>query len=368
MNTAIKSATAASSPPDPARAGAKASCAKAPLTVALVALPDSSASTLYGMFDVFCSAGRDWEFLTTGKAGPSAMRPLVAAETLGTFRAANGVSITPDVTFADCPPPAIVCVPDVHVAPGALAAEDYTTVIDWLRRCYAAGSTLAAACSGSLLLAESGLLDGQDATTHWGYCEALGQNYPAVTVHPARALVASGDGQRLITSGGGTSWQDLALFLVARFLGQDEAMRLGRVYLADWHSHGQLPYSALARVRQVEDSRIAASQEWIADHYAETGPVAAMAARSGLPERSFKRRFAKATGMTPLDYVHTLRLEEAKQMLETTDLAVEAVAQEIGYEDASFFRRLFRRKVGMSPADYRRRFGGFRRALTAAAL
>ncbi|HIC82708.1 MAG TPA: helix-turn-helix domain-containing protein [Kiloniellaceae bacterium] len=363
MSTDTKAATPALFPKESAQGAATT-----PPTVALVALPDTSASTLYGMYDIFCSAGRDWDFLTTGKAGASALRPLVVAETSAPFPAANGVILTPDLTFADCAPPQIVCIPDVFVAPGALVPGRYDAVIGWLRRCYAAGSTLAAACSGSLLLAETGLLDGQDATTHWGYCEALGQSYPAVTVHPARALVASGDGQRLITSGGGTSWQDLALYLVARFLGQDEAMRLGRVYLADWHSHGQLPYSALARVRQVEDNRIAASQEWIADHYAEAGPVAAMAARSGLPERSFKRRFAKATGMTPLDYVHTLRLEEAKQILETTDLAIEAVAQEIGYEDASFFRRLFRRKVGMSPADYRRRFGGFRKALTAAAI
>lgn len=145
-------------------------------------------------------------------------------------------------------------------------------------------------------------------------------------------------------------------------------MRLARVYLMDWHSHGQLPFSALVRARQVEDNRVAVCQEWIAEHYAEPGPVAAMAALSGLPERSFKRRFAKATGMAPLDYVHTLRLEEAKQMLETTDLPVEAVANEVGYEDASFFRRLFRRKVGMTPADYRRRFGAFRRALQAATV
>lgn len=363
MSTDTRAATPALFPKESAE-----TAAKAPLAVALVALPDTSASTLYGMYDIFSSAGRDWDFLTTGRAGASALRPLVVAETSVPFRAANGVTLKPDLTFADCAPPPIVCVPDLHVAPAALVPGRYDAVIGWLRRCYAAGSTLAAACSGSLLLAESGLLDGQDATTHWGYCEALGRNYPAVTVHPARALVASGDGQRLITSGGGTSWQDLALFLVARFLGQDEAMHLGRVYLADWHSHGQLPYSALARVRQVEDNRIAASQEWIADHYAEAGPVAGMAACSGLPERSFKRRFAKATGMTPLDYVHTLRLEEAKQILETSDLAIEAVAQEIGYEDASFFRRLFRRKVGMSPADYRRRFGGFRKALTAAAI
>ncbi|NIA70802.1 helix-turn-helix domain-containing protein [Pelagibius litoralis] len=339
-----------------------------PLTVALVATPETSASTLYGMYDVFCSAGRDWTFITTGVPGTPAMKPYVVAATAETLRAANGVPITPDRTFADCPSPQIVCIPDLLVRPDQPIAGRYDAAVDWLQTCNNQGVTLAAACSGSLLLAEAGLLDGWDATTHWGYCEALGRRYPEITVHPSRALVVSGEGQRLITSGGGTSWQDLSLFLVARFLGQEEAMRLARVYLLDWHHHGQLPFSVLACSRQVEDKRIADCQEWIAEHYAETGPVAAMATLSGLAERSFKRRFAKATGMAPLDYVHTLRLEEAKQMLETTELAVEAVANEVGYEDASFFRRLFRRKVGMKPTDYRRRFGNVRKALQAAAI
>lgn len=341
--------------------------AKTPITAAIVATPESSASTLYGMHDVFCSAGRDWDFITTGIPGKPAIKSYVVGETTETFTAANGVPITPQVSIADCPPPQIICIPDLHLPPGKSIAGRYAATVEWLRSCYDRGATLTAACSGGLLLGEAGLLDGCDATTHWGFTEALARDYPQVKVHPARALVASGPGQRLITAGGGTSWQDLSLYLVARFLGQEEAMRIARIYLLDWHHNGQLPYAALARSRQVEDNRIAASQEWIADHYAEAGPVGAMAAFSGLPERSFKRRFTKATGMAPLDYVHTLRLEEAKQMLESDDLPIEAIANEVGYEDASFFRRLFRRKVGMSPGNYRRRFSAFRKALQAAA-
>src|SRR5690606_32934508 len=96
-------------------------------------------------------------------------------------------------------------------------------------------------------------------------------------------------------------------------------------------------------------------------------PVAAMVQRSGLPERSFKRRFAHATGMSPLEYVHTLRLEEAKQMLESGALPVEAIANEVGYEDPGFFSRLFRRHVGMTPAQYRKRFGALRDKLQSTA-
>lgn len=140
-------------------------------------------------------------------------------------------------------------------------------------------------------------------------------------------------------------------------------MNVARLHLIDWHHVGQQPFAALTRNRQVEDAVIAECQAWIAKHYDHDSPVAAMARLSGLSERSFKRRFTRATGMTPLEYVHTLRLEEAKQILETTDTPVEAIAEEVGYEDGSFFRRLFRRKVGLAPAEYRRRFAPFRRAL-----
>jgi transcriptional regulator GlxA family with amidase domain len=121
----------------------------------------------------------------------------------------------------------------------------------------------------------------------------------------------------------------------------------------------------LACNRQAGDPVIARCQQWIAEHYDEESPVSAMVQMSGLAERSFKRRFARATGMSPLEYVHTMRLEEAKHLLETGDASVEAIANEVGYEDASFFGRLFRRKVGITPAQYRRRFGELRRALRA---
>src|SRR5690606_12517150 len=130
-----------------------------------------------------------------------------------------------------------------------------------------------------------------------------------------------------------------------------------------WHHVGQQPFAALTRNRQVEDAVIAQCQAWIAKHYEHDAPVAAMARLSGLSERSFKRRFQRATGMTPIEYVDTLRLEEAKHALETTELPVEAIATQAGYEDASFFGRLFRRKVGLTPAQYRRRFRALRAAL-----
>jgi transcriptional regulator GlxA family with amidase domain len=333
-----------------------------PVDVAILTFPEATASVVYGFHDLFHSAGRDWGIVVAGRPGPQLMAARVVAARPEPFVATNGVTITPD-GGVDERLPDIVCVPEIMVPPGEPLDGRFGDEIAWLRRCHAAGATVATACSGAMLLGEAGLLDGQDATTHWAYCDVMRSRYPRARVHPQRALVVTGEGQRLVMAGGGTSWLDLALYLIARYTSIDTAMQVARLNLIDWHHAGQQPFARLARSRQVEDALIARCQAWIAEHYGEPAPVTAMATLSGLPERSFKRRFEQATGMSPLGYVHTLRLEEAKQMLEATDLSIEAIANEVGYEDAGFFARLFKRNVDLTPGQYRKRFGAVRRAL-----
>jgi transcriptional regulator GlxA family with amidase domain len=334
-----------------------------PTTVAILAMPETTASVIYGMYDIFMSAGRDWGAIVDGRPGPQLMKPTVVSARPEGFLAANDVRITPQAPLEAGLGADIVCVPELAVPPGDPIDGRFLQEIDWLRRCYAAESTIATACSGAMLLAEAGLLDGHEATTHWAYCDLLKKRHPRVTVKPKAALVATGDGQRLVMAGGGTTWLDMALFLIARVAGVEVAMQTARINLIDWHDIGQQPFARLARTRQSDDAIVARCQEWIAEHYRESSPVGAMTRLSGLAERSFTRRFKAATGLSPLEYVHTLRLEEAKQLLEQGDRPVEAIAEDVGYEDAAFFGRLFRRHVGLTPAQYRRRFGSMRRAL-----
>lgn len=329
--------------------------------IAILAVPESTASTVYGMYDLFAGVGRDWQVLIRGEPGTARLAPQLTSRSLEPFTAGNDLWIRPQATL-DCVP-AVICIPDLYVLPSEDIRGRYDPELEWIRHCYAQGTLLATACSGALLLAEAGLLDGEDATTHWGYCNAMSERYPSVRVHPERALVVSGEGQRIVMGGGGTSWLDLGLFLIARLVSVEDAMHTARLHLIDWHSLGQLPFAALNRTRPAKDAAIQNCQSWIAENYQADSPVAAMAKIAGLAERSFKRRFEQATGMSPLEYVHTLRLEEAKQLLEASELPVEAVAEEVGYQDSSFFGRLFRRKVGLTPAQYRRRFGSLRRGL-----
>ncbi|WP_020484433.1 GlxA family transcriptional regulator [Methylomonas sp. MK1] len=335
----------------------------APIPVAILVFPAASASVIFGLYDLLLSVGRDWPLIVSGQAGLQAIRPLLVAADSGPLTVCNGVPVSIDYALADCPPVAVVCVPEVNIPPSEPMAGLFDREIAWLTQRYQAGATLAASCSGAMLLAEAGLLDGHDATTHWAYCATLRQRFPKVNVHSQRSLVCSGDDQRLIMAGGGTSWLDLTLFLIARLVSVEAAMQVARLNLIDWHQIGQQPYARLAQTRQVEDALIARCQVWIAEHYRSPAPVTAMARLSGLGERSLNRRFKAATGLSPLEYVHTLRLEEAKQMLEAGDQPVETIARDVGYEDAGFFNRLFQRQVKLTPAQYRKRFRGLRLSL-----
>ena len=337
------------------------------ITVGLLAVADVSASTLFGIYDLLVSARRDWALLVDGRSVPSPIRTVIVSRDGRALRTANGITVEPHAAFETCPRLDVVCVTDLMIAPSQPIDDRYDAEVAWLREQHAAGVTVCSACSGAVLLARTGLLDGEEATSHWGYCDALQRAHPKTRWQPDKPLVIAGPGQRLVMAGSGTSWHALALYLIARHVGAAEAMQVARLNVLDWQATSPLAYAAMARSAQVGDPVIARCQEWAADHYPSEAPVAAMARLSGLPERTFKRRFAQATGMAPLEYVHTLRLEEAKQMLESGTLPVEAIALDVGYQDTGFFSRLFRRKVGLTPAQYRRRFGTLARRLDAVA-
>ncbi len=332
--------------------------------IAIVATPLSSASVVYGMYDLFKGAGRDWSWVLNGQYGRPALDPVIVASHAGEVKGCNDLPIRVDMAMSECVAPAVVCVPESLLVPDAEQAGMFEVEAEWLRQCHASGSLVTAACSGAMLLAQAGLLDGHDATTHWAYCDAMQSRHPKIKVQSQRALVITGEGHRLVTAGGGSSWMDLGLYIVARCVDVETAMQVARMFLIDWHHVGQQPFARVARSTQVEDALIGRCQTWIADHYAEPAPVAAMAQMSGLPQRSFQRRFKSATGMAPLEYVHTMRIEEAKHLLETSQMPVAGVAEEVGYDDAAFFGRLFRRQVNLTAPQYRRRFGGLRAVLS----
>ena len=161
---------------------------------------------------------------------------------------------------------------------------------------------------------------------------------------------------RIVTAGGTTSWHDLAIHIIARHCSPGEALRIAKVYLLKWHGEGQLPYASQLRGDPHADSAVRACQTWLAKNFREPNAVTAVERVAKLPPRTLKRRFKSATGTTLIEHVQNLRVEEAKRKLETSDMAVDAISIEVGYEDPAFFRRLFKRRTGLKPSEYRRMF------------
>jgi transcriptional regulator GlxA family with amidase domain len=157
-------------------------------------------------------------------------------------------------------------------------------------------------------------------------------------------------------SGASTSWHDLVLYLVARHVGPMAAQAMANFMLLQWHADGQAPYIAFRAPTDHGDAVVLRLQEWLRDHYSVPSPVEEMLRLSGLPERSFARRFAKCTGYSPIVYVQHLRVEEAKRRLERTGAPIDEIGWAVGYEDPAFFRRLFKRLTGITPGAYRRKF------------
>jgi transcriptional regulator GlxA family with amidase domain len=232
----------------------------------------------------------------------------------------------------------------------------YPALIDWIRARYESGAHVYSACSGALMLAETGLLDGRDATSHWGYQNLFKRQYPRVRFHPEPNLCFGDQSGRIVTAGGTTSWHDLALHIISRHVSPGEAMRIAKVYLLKWHDEGQLPYAPLVCEQPHTDAAVRSCEHWLKEHFREPGAVAGVVRHARIPERTLKRRFKLATGLAIIDYVQNLRLEEAKRLLESSEEPVEEIGFGIGYEDPSFFRRLFKRRTGVSPGRYRRVF------------
>lgn len=247
-------------------------------------------------------------------------------------------------------------VPSILLPPEGWRAGRYRRLVDWLRAMHGRSAVLCSACSGIFLLAETGLFDGKDVTVHFGYARAFAATYPAVPIHPERALVVSGRREELVSSGASTTWHDLVLYLIARYAGATVAQDVARMFALQWHQDGFAPFIVFEGRTDHGDGEILSAQQWLRSHFSVASPVEEMIKRSKLAERTFKRRFAAATGLAPIAYVQRLRVEEAKRRLERTEAPVDEIAWRVGYEDPAFFRRLFKRTTGLSPGAYRRRF------------
>jgi transcriptional regulator GlxA family with amidase domain len=323
--------------------------------VCLVAIPEVMASTLMGLYDVLNS----FNLLSTysdGLAARAQFKAEIVATAAGSLNSASGVPVESKRSINEVDAADVIIIPSILVQGGEWQQGRYPELVGWLADMHAAGAQLCSTCSGVLLLAETRLLDGKDATVHWIYASTFRRNFPQVRLRLDRALVATGKHQEFLMSGASTSWHDLILYLIAQHAGPTAAQAVAKFFAFQWHADGLSPYVVFEPVTDHGDAAIHKAQSWLAGHFSVANPIEQASQIAGMPARTFKRRFKSATGHAPIDYVQRLRVEEAKRRLERTDAPVDEISWKVGYEDPAFFRRLFKRITGVTAGAYRRKF------------
>ncbi len=247
--------------------------------------------------------------------------------------------------------------PTVLIAPPSLDApissQAAAPLVPWLRGQHQAGVVLCSVCAGAFVLGEAGILDGRNVTTHWLYANDFRTRFPKSGLNTDRLVIDDGD---IVTAGGAMAWTDLGLRLVDRYLGASVMLETARLLLIDPPGREQCYYSAFAPNLKHGDSAILKVQHWLHAENSREISLAEMAELAGLEERTLLRRFKNATGMTTGEYVQRMRVGQAKELLQTTKLPFDRVAWDVGYGDASAFRKVFQKIVGLSPSEYRKRF------------
>jgi transcriptional regulator GlxA family with amidase domain len=241
-------------------------------------------------------------------------------------------------------PPTMVNLPDPDVPAG---------VVSWVRNHHAAGATLISLCSGAFILAETGLVDRQSVATHQICAGALAKRFPQIVVDTNRRIIDHGD---IITAGGFLAWVDVGLFLVARILGPAMRAETARFVLSDPAAGEARYFTGFAPPQTHRDKAVLKAQEWVHMRDGRGVSLAALATVVGLERRTLLRRFATATGMTPIEYCRAVRIARARELLEGGDTSQKQIAQSLGYKDVASFARVFRKAVGSAPGAYRKRF------------
>jgi len=242
-------------------------------------------------------------------------------------------------------PPSIVMPERMTPAPAAAR---------WLRDQHSAGATLCSVCAGAFVLAETGLIDGRRATTHWAFAQQLAKRFPKVHLAAEHMVLDEGD---IMTAGGILAWADLGLTLVARLLGPPTMLATARFLLIEPPRQSQRPFAQFVPRFDHGDEAVRQSQHHIHAHAARLQGVADLARAARMTGRTYLRRFSAATGFTPVEYLQQVRIAKAREALERTLTPVDRIAWDVGYSDPAAFRKLFQKLTGLPPAAYRQQFG-----------
>lgn len=327
--------------------------------VTILAPYNTMATTIFGPMDILNQTGRLWNRVKNTPQTPFFDVTIASADGQP-IRSVNNILIQPHCSIQEIKRTDLIIISSATYIEKILDLSP--ELIPWLQHHFDLGAHIASICTGVFLLAETGLLDGKSATLHWGFAELFRKKYPQIKLDQDQMYLDHG---RLYCSAGVSAGMDLSLYLVEKFCGRQAAVESAKTMVLDLGRKKQTPYDCFLGPKNHGDPLIVKAQEWIEQHQTKLIDYKWLAREFRMSRRSLERRFKKAVGMTPLGYLQKLRVEHAKRLLEEGTWTFNEITYQVGYEDISFFRKIFIRLTGLRPKEYQQRFTGY--ADTAAA-
>ena len=338
------------------------------INIYVLGFDQALASAITGVIDLFALAGVTWNRIQQQNTA-MAFNVQLASHQGNNIRCINNLQLGAHCSFESLfdqfeneqlcenslnsnPINNILIVPTIG-GPIQQALDNNPELISLLNKAHQAGWTIAGNCTGNFLLAEAGILDGKSATTHWGFATEFQQRYPQINLQADQLITRD---ENIFCAGGGIAWFDLGLHIIERNVDFETAMQTAKAFVIDYRRDSQLSYSLMRIAKPHQDALVNAIQLRIEQDCTAALSIEALAVQYNVSQRTLIRRFNNALGLPPNTYLQSVRIERARKMLEESDFNVETIMNKIGYEDASSFRRLFKKKTGITPTEYRNRF------------
>lgn len=309
----------------------------------------STAACIVGSFQVFSEANKFVE----EKGGKPIFKIVLVGATKNKLLKNGFLSIEQDITINEIGETNLVVIPASLVRNYETATKNNKLLIDWIAKQYKQGAEIASMCAGGFMLAATGLLSGKTCSTHWALSESFKDFFPDVNLQTDKLIT---DENGIYTNGGAYSFLHLLMYLVEKFYNRETAIHCAKYFQIDLARNFQGEFSVFNGHKKHNDDVVLNAQNFIEKNYQDKISVEKLSENFGVGRRNFDRRFVKATGLTPLDYLQRVRIEAAKKSFENSRKSVNEVMYEVGYNDTKAFREVFIRVTGMSPIDYKSKY------------
>jgi len=309
----------------------------------------STIACIIGAYQVFSEANN----CVVKRGGQAVFEIALVGATATDFLTNNILSIKHQFTIHEIKKTSLVIIPASLIRSYDTATKNNQLLIDWIAKQYKHGAEIASMCAGSFMLAATGLLEGRSCSTHWALSERFKELHPGVNLQTDKLIT---DENGVYTNGGAYSFLHLLMYLVEKFYDRSVAVHCAKYFQVDLDRNTQASFAIFNGHKKHDDEAILSAQQFIEANYPEKISIEKLSSGLNIGRRNFDRRFIKATGLTPLDYLQRVKIEAAKKMFETTRKTVNEIMYDVGYSDAKAFRDVFNRITGLSPLDYKSKY------------